>query len=141
MKVERAVIADAARISALVSELSRPFLMSPGGESEAPFLAAISETVMRAYVSSGNFEYFIAGQESLLAGVVALRDNSHLFHLFVAKPFQRQGLGGQLWQVVKANALQSGNPGRFTINSSLNALPVCEKFGLQRIAQSYKLMA
>ena len=129
MKVERAAIADAARVSALVRELSRPFLMSPSGEGAASFLASISETAIRGYVSSGNFEYWIAEQERLLAGVVALRDNSHLFHLFVAKPFQRQGLGGQLWQMVKANAFQSGNPGRFTVNSSLGALPVYEKFG------------
>lgn len=129
MKIERASIADAPAISALIRELSKPFLVSPSGESAEPFFAAISEPAIQRYVSAGNFDYFVAKQEGLLAGVIALRDNSHLFHLFVAEPFQGQGLGGQLWHMVKAKAIQSGNPGKFTVNSSLNALPVYEKFG------------
>ena len=129
MKVERATIADAPRISALILQLSRPFLASPSGEGAEPFLAAISEPAIQGYISATNFEYFVAESQGLLAGVVALRDNSHLFHLFVAEPFQGQGLGGKLWHTVKARALQSGNPGSFTVNSSLNAQPVYEKFG------------
>jgi GNAT superfamily N-acetyltransferase len=129
MKVERAAIADAPRISALIRELSKPFLVSPSGEGAEPFFAAISEPAIQGYVCAGNFEYFVAKQDTLLAGVIALRDNSHLFHLFVAEPYQGHGLGRQLWQMVKAKAIQSGNPGKFTVNSSLNALPVYERFG------------
>jgi len=129
MKVERATIANAPRISALIRELSRPFLLSPTGEGAEPFFAAISESAVEGYVSASNFEYFVAESQSLLAGVVALRDNSHLFHLFVAESFQGQGLGSELWHMVKARAIQAGNPGKFTVNSSLNALPVYEKFG------------
>jgi len=129
MKVERAAVSDAPRISALIRELSKPFLVSPSGEGAEPFFAAIGEAAIQGYVSAGNFEYYVAEVENQLAGVVALRDNTHLFHLFVAEPFQGQGLGSKLWQVVKASAIQSGNPGKFTVNSSLNALPVYEKFG------------
>jgi GNAT superfamily N-acetyltransferase len=129
MKIERATIDDAPRISALIHELSKPFLVSPSGEGAEPFFAAISESAIQGYVSASNFEYFVAESQSLLAGVVALRDNSHLFHLFVAEPFQGHGLGSKLWHMVKARAIQSGNPGRFTVNSSLNALPVYERFG------------
>ena len=129
MKIERATVADASRISALIRELSKPFLVSPSGEGAEPFFAVIGESAIQGYVSASNFEYFVAEEQGQLAGVVALRDNSHLFHLFVAEPFQGQGLGNKLWQLVKARAIQSGNPGNFTINSSLNALPVYEKFG------------
>lgn len=129
MKVEHAAVADASRISALIRELSRSFLVSPSGEGAEPFFAAISESAIKGYVLASNFEYFVAEAQGRLAGVVALRDNSHLFHLFVAEPFQGQGLAGKLWQMVKAKAIQSGNPGKFTVNSSLNARPVYEKFG------------
>jgi len=129
MKIERAAVTDAPRISALIRELSKPFLVSPSGEGAEPFFAAISEAAIHGYVSAGNFEYYVAEAQGQLAGVVALRDSSHLFHLFVAEPFQGQWLGSKLWQVVKARAIQSGNPGKFTVNSSLNALPVYEKFG------------
>jgi GNAT superfamily N-acetyltransferase len=129
MKVERATVADASRISALVNALSKPFLVAPAGEGAEPFLAAISESAIQGYVSASNFEYFVAESQGQLAGVVALRDNSHLFHLFVAESFQGQGLGGQLWRMVKARAIHSGNLGKFTVNSSLNAVPFYEKFG------------
>ena len=129
MKVERATVADAPRISALIRELSQPFLVSPSGEGAEPFFAAIGESAIQGYVSASNFEYFVAEAQEQLAGVVALRDNSHLFHLFVAEPFQGQGLGSKLWLMVKTRAIQSGNPGKFTVNSSLNALTVYEKFG------------
>ena len=129
MKVERAAFADAPRISALIRALSKPFLVTPSGEGAEPFFAAISESAIKGYVSASNFDYFVAEEQGQLAGVVALRDNSHLFHLFVAEPFQGRGLGAKLWQMVKTQALQSGNPGKFTVNSSLNALPVYEKFG------------
>jgi GNAT superfamily N-acetyltransferase len=129
MKVERAAFADAPRISALIRELSKPFLVSPSGEGAEPFFAAISESAIQGYVSARNFDYFVAEEQGQLAGVVALRDNGHLFHLFVAEPFQGRGIGGKLWHMVKAKALQSGNPGKFTVNSSLNARPVYERFG------------
>ena len=129
MRVERAEVSDAPRISALIRELSKPFLASPTGEGAEPFFAAIGESAIQGYVSASNFEYFVAEAQGQLAGVVALRDGSHLFHLFVAEPFQGQGVGSRLWQMVKARAIQSGNPAKFTVNSSLNALPVYEKFG------------
>ena len=31
--------------------------------------------------------------------------------------------------MVEAAALQAGNPGKFTVNSSLNAVPVYQRFG------------
>ena len=129
MRIEPATISDAPRISALILGLSKPFFVSPSGEGAEPFLAAIGETAIQGYVSASNFEYFVAEAQSQLAGVIALRDNSHLFHLFVAEPFQGRGLGSRLWQMVKARAIETGNPGKFTVNSSLNALPVYEKFG------------
>lgn len=129
MKIQRATIADAPRISALIRELSTPFLVSPSGEGAEPFLAAISESAIQGYVAASNFEYLVAEDQGQLVGVVALRDNSHLYHLFVAVPLQGRGLGGKLWDMVKAKALLLGNPGKFTVNSSLNAVPVYERFG------------
>jgi GNAT superfamily N-acetyltransferase len=129
MRIEHAAIADAPRISALIRELSKPFLLSPSGEGAQPFLAAISESAIQAYVTASNFEYFVAEAQHQLVGVVAMRDNSHLFHFFVSEAFQGKGIGSKLWQMVMDKAIQSGNPGMFTVNSSLNAVPVYEKFG------------
>ncbi len=61
--------------------------------------------------------------------MVALRDNQHLFHLFVAPTYHGTGLARRLWEVVRNAAVAKGNPGDFTVNSSLNAVVVYSKFG------------
>lgn len=132
MKVEIGSPSDAEAISALVIELSEPFYLSPSRAGAEPFIASVSPEAERTYLSASNFSFHVARSESGLAGVVALRDNSHLFHLFVAKAFQGKRLASRLWNIAKAEALRAGNPGEFTVNSSLNAVPVYEKFGFVR---------
>ncbi|WP_263769332.1 GNAT family N-acetyltransferase [Propionivibrio soli] len=132
MRIETASVSDAEEISALIVELSEPFYLSPSREGAEPFLASISAEAERGYLTAGNFSYYVAKSNNRLAGFVALRDNSHLFHLFVAKAFQGKRLASELWSVAKAEARQRGNPGDFTVNSSLNAVPVYEKFGFVR---------
>ncbi len=129
MNIERATIADAAEISALIRSLSKPFLVSPTGEGSEPFYASVNESATAGYLSATNYSYFVARSQGQLVGVVAVRDNSHLFHLFVAEQFQGQGLGRKLWHLAKAEAMDLGNPGQFTVNSSLNAVPVYQSFG------------
>lgn len=129
MQVRSATEADAGPISSLIHGLSAPFLLSPDGKGAEPFLESICELAIRGYISAGNFSYLVAEFEGELAGVVALRDNSHLYHLFVAPPHQGKGLGRGLWLRVKQSALQAGNGGRFTVNSSLNAVSFYERLG------------
>jgi GNAT superfamily N-acetyltransferase len=132
MKVVAATVSDAEEISKLIMELSEPFFLSPSREGAEPFLASVSKEAERGYLSASNFSYFAAKANDNLAGFIALRDNSHLFHLFVAKEFQGKGLATQLWSMAKAKALEAGNPGEFTVNSSLNAVPVYKRFGFVR---------
>jgi GNAT superfamily N-acetyltransferase len=121
MNIKRATIADATEISALIRSLSKPFLVSPTGEGSEQFYASVNESATAGYLSATNYSYFVARSQGQLVGVVAVRDNSHLFHLFVAEQFQGQGLSSKLWHLAKAEAMDLGNPGKFTVNSSLNA--------------------
>jgi ribosomal protein S18 acetylase RimI-like enzyme len=129
MNIRPATVADAEKLSALLIELSGPFYTSPTRVGAEPFLASVSVEALRRYLSAPNFSYYVAEASGELAGFIALRDNSHLFNLFVATPFQRNGLATQLWGMVKAEALAAGNPGQFTVNASLNAVPVYQRFG------------
>ena len=58
--------------------------------------------------------YHVAEDAGRLVGVVAVRDNKHLYHLFVAEPHQGQGLARELWSVAKAACVAAGNSGEFT---------------------------
>ena len=131
MRIERASIDDAPRVSWLIRGLSESLFLLPNGEGAGPFLASISEAAIRSYIEAANFSYFVAEDESKLVGVVAMRDNSHLYHLFVEPSLQGKGFARQLWHFIKANAVQAGNLGKFTVNSSLNAVPVYESFGFK----------
>lgn len=62
-------------------------------------------------------------------GAAAISDNQNVEHLFVEPACQGAGLGRRLWEQLRDHALQSGNPGLFKVNSSLNAVPIYERFG------------
>ncbi|MBV8123326.1 MAG: GNAT family N-acetyltransferase [Paucibacter sp.] len=96
------------------------------------FLASVSFESQQRNLGAENFSYYVAKSNSNIVGVIALRDKSHLFHLFVSKEFQGQRLASKLWNAVKTEALEAGNPGEFTVNSSLNAIQIYEAFGFTR---------
>lgn len=89
---------------------------------------AISQNMQSGY------RYHVAAIKGLLTGVVAVRDNAHLYHLFVAEQFHRKGIAKKLWQLAMNECLDDGNTGEFTVNSSAYALGVYEKLGF--VAQS-----
>jgi GNAT superfamily N-acetyltransferase len=123
---------DAGAISALVTSLAPFFLADPGDlQAAAPFFATISPEAFRGNFASGRFRYHVAESDGELAGFVGVRDDQHLYHLFVAERFHRRGLAARLWEVAKAAARAAGNSGRFTVNSSRYAIPVYERFGFQ----------
>jgi GNAT superfamily N-acetyltransferase len=124
--MESADIPAAAR---LLRELAREFIVheSPAEEGST-FLREHDEDGIRGYVARGHV-YHVADTGTELAGFIAVRDGSHLFHLFVARHWHRHGVARRLWDVARSRALAAGNPGVFTVNSSKLARPVYESFG------------
>ena len=97
------------------------------------FLTKNNESSIRQFVAEG-FRYHVAELSGRIIGFAGVRDNKHLYHLFVANEFQRQGLGRRLWSVARTDCLAAGNPGGFTVNSSNNAVAIYEKLGFVRTA-------
>ena len=120
---------DAEAVSQLINGLSRHFTQDPQGNGAEAFLQTISPAAIRTLIEAPNMVYCKATAGNRLAGVVAMRDHVHLYHLFVDPVFQNQGLSRQLWLHVKADALAKGNSGGFTVNSTPYAVPVYERFG------------
>ncbi|WP_420126884.1 GNAT family N-acetyltransferase [Longimicrobium sp.] len=129
MHIRPATAGDAAGISALILSVSRFFTLHPDGEGAEAFLANLSPQAIGGYLVSPAFAYQVAEEDGALAGVVAIRDNAHLHHLFVAAAHHGRGLARQLWDAAREAALRAGNPGEFTVNSSIYAIPVYERFG------------
>jgi ribosomal protein S18 acetylase RimI-like enzyme len=121
---------DAGRISELIASLARYFLADPDRPQDAAaFFETIAPGTIAESIASGRYRYHVAEIAGELAGIVGVRDAGHLYHLMVAEPFHRQGIASTLWGMAKKAAAADGNTGRFTVNSSLNAVRVYERFG------------
>lgn len=129
MHIRHATSDDAGPVSALIEGLSGPLLACPDGHGAEPFLASIGATAIAGNITRARFRYWVADTGRGPAGVIALRDCNHLYQLFVAQAYQRMGLARRLWSTAHAAALQAGNPGNFTVNASLNAVVVYQRFG------------
>ncbi|AMP04024.1 GNAT family N-acetyltransferase [Collimonas pratensis] len=117
---------DAVTISALIQQFTHEFTISADGSGAEQFLASVSVAAEAGYISDPRYHYINAFVGGVLAGFIAMRDRSHVFHLFVAPEFQRQGLATRLWQAALASAPDAAG---FTVNSSPSALPVYQRFG------------
>ncbi len=121
---------DAAAISALIVELAPAFFLSPDGAGTEPFLASVSASAEAGYLADARYRFWVLEAiGGALAGFIASRDTSHLFHLFVAPAWQGQGLARRLWRAMQTGAAEAGHRGGFTVNAALPAVAVYERFG------------
>ena len=131
-KIRKAEIDDAKEIGDLIVVLSRKFItheFSP--EAEQYFLSSNAGKAVEEFMNSG-YSYFVALDPERVAGAIGIRDNSHIYHLFVDVPCQGMGLARQLWGEAMDECFNRGNIGHFTVNSSSNAIGMYEKFGFVR---------
>lgn len=127
--IRPALVADAPAIVALIDELM-PFLtLHPDGAGAEKFVAHCRLPAIEGYLSQEKYFYQIAHLGGELAGVVAMRDNTHLFHLFVPRALHRRGIALQLWQAARDASIARGEVTAFTVNSSVYALPFYEELG------------
>lgn len=133
MLIRPLAVADIPAVAALLRELAREFIVHQSTpEGASTFLAENDEMGVRGFLSRGHV-YHVAVIDGELAGFVAVRDRSHLFHLFVGKRWHRRGVARALWDAGRDAALAAGGDGSFTVNSSNFAVPVYERFGFVRV--------
>ncbi|MEX5744716.1 GNAT family N-acetyltransferase [Massilia sp. X63] len=133
MLIRPLVPADIPAVAALLRELAREYIVheSPP-EGASTFLAENDEMGVRGFLARGHV-YHVAVIDGAVAGFVAVRDRSHLFHLFVGKRWHRRGVARALWLAARDATLAAGGDGAFTVNSSNFAVPVYEAFGFVRV--------
>ena len=84
--------------------------------STANFEKRLSDTSYRHYC------YVIQNQ---IAGYIAIKDKTHLYHLFVDEKYHRKGIAKKLWEFVRDNLEFDV----MTTNSSICAIEVYKSFG------------
>ena len=133
MNIRRATTEDAAEISYLISSLSKKFITDDCSEEGAfSLLNSMQPESILGYIQAG-YRYHVGELNSVIVAVVATKNNSHLYHLFVAESEQGKGYSSRLWQVAKQACIETGNLGEFTVNSSLKAQNVYKSWGFTAI--------
>ncbi len=120
---------DADAISDLIKGLSRHFLAHPQGEGAEMVLKSIEPRGIAGFIAATRFCHWVAYAQDQVIAVAGLRDNAHLYHLFVAPEWQGRCVGRALWQHVRTAALAAGNPDVFTVNSTLTGRDAYGSFG------------
>jgi GNAT superfamily N-acetyltransferase len=120
---------DAAAIAALIDSFQSELTDDPSGAGAEEYLVSVSLQAEREYLASERYRYLVVYSDSQLAGFIAIRDRSHLFHLFVERSHQGQGIARRLWERALEELCAPGSDGGFTVNSSLSAVPVYQAFG------------
>ena len=124
---------DIPAVARLLRDLAEKFIVHEFSDAaRQSFLSKNDQIAIEKFVADG-FRYHIATIGNELVGFVGIRDNRHLYHLFVAETFQHRGIGRKLWRVAHDECRSRGHVGPFTVNSSTHAVPVYERFGFRRV--------
>ncbi|WP_020481693.1 GNAT family N-acetyltransferase [Methylomonas sp. MK1] len=129
--IRHAVPTDADAISQLIHSVAGFCTVNPSGEGAEMFFSSISAQAIGSYITNADFLYLLGLFGDTLAGVVAVRDARHVFHLFVAPAFQYQGIGTALALTAIKSSLAAKPSETFTVNSSLPAVPFYARLGFQ----------
>jgi GNAT superfamily N-acetyltransferase len=125
----RAVEDDAAAMARLVSSFQPTLTIDPSGDGAEEFLSSMSEASFQSYLTSPRYTYLVADHGGVLIGFGALREDTHLYHLFVDAEFQKRGIARALWNRLMSTCTQVGCGPVFTVNASPGSVPVYDRMG------------
>jgi GNAT superfamily N-acetyltransferase len=134
MKIREATVDDAKDISAIVYALSEKYIASEfSTEGRETLLKSMTPVAIKKYIELG-YRYHVAEIDGQIVGVVGIRENRHVYHLFVVEAHHRKGIARQLWKIALETCRSAGNWEEFMVNSSRYAKPLYERLGF--VAQS-----
>ena len=129
LKIRLAREDDARAIGVLVRRCTRQDVFpDQTARARAHLMAMMTARAERERIAAGK-RYHVAEIGGRLAGVVATRDDSHIFRLFVSRRFRRRGVARALLQRAIADCLRRARTGRFTLNASKFAIPAYRRLG------------
>lgn len=123
--IRPASVADAEAISRLVMTRAADVMSTPDAFVPSWFLDSLRPPATTQRLRSPSFRYFVAEDADGLAAVVALRERTHLYHLFVRTDLQRRGLARAIWTHARAAA----GVDSFTVNAAPNAVTMYRRLG------------
>ncbi len=123
--IRSACESDLPHIAALVGSLSGFYLDDPDALMPEWLADSITIQAFQRRLACTDYVAFVCEVDNDIAGYICLKDQTHVYHLFVAERFQGQGVARALWN--RALTLTGGEV--ITVRSSLHAVPVYTSFG------------
>lgn len=134
MRIRPITDPDIPIVAQLLHTLADEFILHESSAADAAlFLRQHDESGVRAFIAGG-MAYHVAEIDDAIAGFIAVRERSHVFHMFVQRAHHRKGIARALWKAARESAMHAGHAGAFTVNSSNHAVPVYEAMGFVRTA-------
>ncbi len=129
VNIRIAGIDEAEVISTLIYALAEKYVAPefPDHAANALLVSMLPEGI-RKHMRGGS-RYHIAEFNGQVIGAISMKDNKHLYHLFVATAYQHQGVARGLWLASLAASQATGYTGEYTVNSSRLTLEIYEKLG------------
>lgn len=125
MCIRVAVSNDVNKISTLVASLSHFYLKNPTDVLPQWFDNTLTQRAFLTRIEDPDYANFVYELDDEIIAYIAIKGNSHLFHLFVAEKHQGKGLSRAMW-VFATNVCVAN---LYTLRSSLYAVPIYKKFG------------
>ncbi len=132
MDIRDATKEDATQIKQLVIGLSHLYLANTADLVPARFLATLELKEFEKRIKEDQFTNLVCKTNEKIIGFISVKDKNHIYHLFVSQQHQRKGFAKKLWKA--ATALCGAT--RYTVRSSLYAVPVYESFGFIKSADA-----
>lgn len=121
-------------VSAMLQELASEFILQETEPHLAlRFLQSNSPTGIADNLAN-DYTYHVAERRGVIAGFIGVRARRHVFHLFVGKSWQGQGISRLLWDVGRKAAIDAGGRPPFTVNASNYAFDAYQRLGFVRTA-------
>lgn len=133
--IRRASYSDASEISRLIEPLVIKYILPTCSEAGGELLLnSMNTQSIEKYLSYG-YEYSVAEVTGQIIAVIGIKENSHLYHLFVNDDYKGQGIAKLLWENAKEQCLKTGNAGYFTVNSALSAVSLYQNWGFIALSE------
>lgn len=123
---------DAAAIALLARRVVRRWIVA---EQPPEGVRALEETLstpaIRERLRAGQ-RIHLAFVDGVLAGLAAVRDDSHVSQFLVGTRYQGQGIGRRLWSRLRRDCMRRAGTQVFTLNASRVAMPFYQRLGFVR---------
>lgn len=134
VRMRLAVAEDSVQVARLLRRVARRWVWPDQPASAIPLIQrGMSALAVRGAIAAGK-RYHTAWADDRLVGVLAMRDDCHVFQLFVTASWQGKGVARRLWHRALNDAIRRAGTQRFTVNSSRVAVSVYRRLGFVPIS-------